>query len=594
MARTIAKIAGVALKPGVSRNNRLYTPEVIAKAVRRAQETIADHGAQPMTTLTHHGAGDDSTRIIGRITGWNLAGDGSARFEADLANTDHANTILNLIDDEDGDPFLKGVSIRGQWLGQVQRKQHGGKTVETGDDLELHGLDYTANPGVVGAQVDSVTRSAGAREATTESRLIFESVTDVNVITEDVDEARKKAAEDDAEEDDATSEDDAEEDDAEEKGAPALKSGKAASAQTKAPKGSYADPGYQDDKMPRYPLNTKARAKAAWSYINTAKDASAYTPAQLKQIKNRIVKALRGYGVKVNTQEGWLAEPAAVVTESLGIGAAPNGSVSLTLDNGMFTISMYSYRIDPADLDVIGRAAMSAACDAVCALDPDMDGDMDVPGAPGEDTDHDMETAGEDDPDGAPATEALATETPAAEVVGDTHESEEEPAMADTTSIPAAAPATEETQAPPAGVISFSPEQFQQLLSVLRPQPAPAESAPAAEEAAVKAAAPTETSAATPVEAPVEETTEQLVARLVREGLRDAVQTHVEQNGVQRKGLVTQETAPAGAAREFDYPDGWPQKPLNQYTPEEQKKYWNPQVEGFYMGQHSVLRPDAA
>jgi hypothetical protein len=37
--------------------------------------------------------------------------------------------------------------------------------------------------------------------------------------------------------------------------------------------------------------------------------------------------------------------------------------------------------IDPADLRVVAAAAMTAACDALQAMDPDMDADIDVPGA---------------------------------------------------------------------------------------------------------------------------------------------------------------------------------------------------------------------
>ena len=51
---------------------------------------------------------------------------------------------------------------------------------------------------------------------------------------------------------------------------------------------TYADPGYQKDGKKRYPLDTAAHCKAAWSYINQAGNASAYTPEQLSAIKGRI------------------------------------------------------------------------------------------------------------------------------------------------------------------------------------------------------------------------------------------------------------------------------------------------------------------
>ena len=64
-------------------------------------------------------------------------------------------------------------------------------------------------------------------------------------------------------------------------------------------KGRFADPGYQDDGKPRYDLSDEKKAKAAWSYINQAGNASKYTPEQLRRIKSRIKAALRKFGVSV-------------------------------------------------------------------------------------------------------------------------------------------------------------------------------------------------------------------------------------------------------------------------------------------------------
>lgn len=149
MAARIGTVSGTALVPGISRNGRLYTRETIASAVARAQERIAA-GTEPLTMLTHHAAGDDSTRIVGSLTSLTLAEDGSAKFTADLADTDHARTIARL--GSGATPHLRGVSIRGAWLGKVHREPGpAGRTVERGDDLELDGLDFTRTPGVVGA-----------------------------------------------------------------------------------------------------------------------------------------------------------------------------------------------------------------------------------------------------------------------------------------------------------------------------------------------------------------------------------------------------------------------------------------------------------
>jgi HK97 family phage prohead protease len=63
---------------------------------------------------------------------------------------------------------------------------------------------------------------------------------------------------------------------------------------------TYADPGYQKDGVKRYPIHTKANAKAAWSYINQADNASKYSADQLASIKGRIKAALKKFGVQIS------------------------------------------------------------------------------------------------------------------------------------------------------------------------------------------------------------------------------------------------------------------------------------------------------
>jgi HK97 family phage prohead protease len=67
---------------------------------------------------------------------------------------------------------------------------------------------------------------------------------------------------------------------------------------------TYADPGYQKDGQKRYPLDTEAHCRAAWSYINQEKNASQYTAEQLSAIKGRIKAALKKYGVDVTDNSG--------------------------------------------------------------------------------------------------------------------------------------------------------------------------------------------------------------------------------------------------------------------------------------------------
>jgi phage head maturation protease len=63
---------------------------------------------------------------------------------------------------------------------------------------------------------------------------------------------------------------------------------------------TYADPGYQKDKKKRYPLDSEAHCRAAWSYINMPKNAAQYTSEQVKAIKGRIKSAAKKYGIDIS------------------------------------------------------------------------------------------------------------------------------------------------------------------------------------------------------------------------------------------------------------------------------------------------------
>lgn len=78
-----------------------------------------------------------------------------------------------------------------------------------------------------------------------------------------------------------------------------------AAATTKAPYGPksevpYADPGYQDDKKARYPIDTEEHVRSAWSYINQQKNAAKYSAADLKKVKARIKAAMKRLDIAVS------------------------------------------------------------------------------------------------------------------------------------------------------------------------------------------------------------------------------------------------------------------------------------------------------
>jgi len=64
----------------------------------------------------------------------------------------------------------------------------------------------------------------------------------------------------------------------------------------------YADPGYQSDKKKRYPIDTEAHARSAWSYINQSGNASQYSAADLTKVKNRIKSACKKFGIEISEE----------------------------------------------------------------------------------------------------------------------------------------------------------------------------------------------------------------------------------------------------------------------------------------------------
>jgi hypothetical protein len=569
---SIATVSGTALVPGVSKNGRLYTRELIAKAVARAQDRLAE-GDVPLTMLTHHAAGDDSTRIVGSLTSLTVAEDGSARFVAELADTEHARDIAGLVSGKK--PHLRGVSIRGAWLGGVRRERVGGQTVETADDLELDGLDYTRTPGVIGAHVDDVQLSSGAPQETADGRhLIYESAEALVTITEDTTPYDGGAS---------------------------------------APQGPFGDPGYLPDRVKRFPLGSKAAAVTAWAALRESADT--YTGPQTKRIRGRIVKTLKEHGVTVSADR-WLIDPVGVVDASTPVGEmfgmysdSEPGSFCVNATNGPVSVTVSSYCVDPADLEVVLHAAVDGAAKALQSIDPDMDGDIDVPGAGAEDTDGDMESASSgplaeaeavpaNTPEAPEETEESAPsgEQPAPAVDAANPDDEEEPAMADSAPQEAAvvqAPATTVPDPAAAPTITLSAEQFEQLLSkVTAPAVAAAETAPTPDQPATETRTDPD---ATPGEppAPVTETDEAKITRLVAEGIKAglplAIQEHVAQNGPPtRKGLVApvaEHTAPVNTT---GLPEGWPQKPLHEYTDEEWRTHVSPATVGAILGDRAT------
>ena len=503
MADRVATFSGVMIRPGVSKNNRLYTAEAIGKAVSRMQERLSDPNSLPITMYGSHGEahGDSAFGIAARITKVTQAEDGSAHFEADVPNTSLGRDMASMLTAKK--PYLGGVSIRGRWMAPVTTVEKAGSKVQTADDMDIMGLDFTNTPGVEGAKV----HQAALAESKADDDILCESIEDtfsddVTVdedsevtaeITEDVKPGRTVSIEQIIEAI-ATL-------DVEEAGD--------APGNGKKPYGnvSYADPGYQSDKQKRYPIDTAAHVRAAWSYINQSKNASAYSGSQLSAIKGRIKSAAKKFGIDIAAESAQLEADILQVLEAYA---------SMCVDNGGGSVSVSGYTDDAGKLAPMAQRIALATLAGLNALDPDADGDIDLgngdSSSSSKESSAEAETS-EEQPDDTTTAEAQTcpgceNAVPAgalfcptcagplasaeSNVDAASTSEKEDSQMADSTETSAAEATTEAastetteiaeaTASPAPANIVLSQEQFQTLLATFAPKPV--EAAPAAEAA---------------------------------------------------------------------------------------------------------------
>lgn len=88
---------------------------------------------------------------------------------------------------------------------------------------------------------------------------------------------------------------------------------------------AYADPGYQDDKKSRYPIDTAEHVRAAWSYINQAKNRTPYSDTQLSQIESRIKAAAKRLSVDIAEAAKAASCPECDAPMLAGVSTCPNG-----------------------------------------------------------------------------------------------------------------------------------------------------------------------------------------------------------------------------------------------------------------------------
>lgn len=85
----------------------------------------------------------------------------------------------------------------------------------------------------------------------------------------------------------------------------------------------YADPGYRDSQK-RYPIDTPEHIRAAWAYINVAKNAAEYDAKQLMKIKAKIMMAAKKAGIDIaDNQQSMTKKPMDYATSGDGYPLEP-------------------------------------------------------------------------------------------------------------------------------------------------------------------------------------------------------------------------------------------------------------------------------
>jgi len=82
----------------------------------------------------------------------------------------------------------------------------------------------------------------------------------------------------------------------------------------------YADPGYQQDKKKRYPIDSEKHVRAAWSYINKPGNAKAYSAEQLANIKAKIRAAGKKFDIEFSDEQKSAAARAAFTKALYDVG----------------------------------------------------------------------------------------------------------------------------------------------------------------------------------------------------------------------------------------------------------------------------------
>lgn len=341
---------GTFLVPGPSKNKRLYTPTNIGRAVERMQARLKSGQTIPMHASHLMNAEGNTLATAAYVREVSLDPEtNKGRFTLEYADTEAGRQIKAMAKD------LRTVSIFGNWVGPVRTTEEG---YETADDLDVTSIDFTHRPGVGGAQLDE----SMAREAQLVGAAVWESFEEG--FADEVDDpateskpswiALLKAEQ-----------------------AHPLTDGICGKCTSEAE--AYADKGaYRGDKIKRFPIDTAEHVRASWLALHTTGATESYTGPQTNRLKAHTASAAGKLAIDVAAESALLG----TTMETLGSEFidAIEAYASSSLNNGQGDIYVSAWTDDPKALPAVGAAVARAALAALLNLDPDQDGDVDLPG----------------------------------------------------------------------------------------------------------------------------------------------------------------------------------------------------------------------
>lgn len=389
---SVAKISGVALRPGVSRNRRLYSAELIGKAAKRMQERLADPAGLPIVMRTHHDAGDDTSKIVGRVTEVSVDNDQALRYKAELIGTAVGSDMASLVTGRNAP--LRSVSIHGYWLGEPRQVKTQEGMADTADDLEIDAIDFTAFPGVTTAVIDRPGGGVAKESATGAVRTPISEAMEADVVIVDEDTGWADISEN-AEELYTVNPESSGPGSTEglEPVKWSTRRGRQYELDAVDERWWVQEAKYSADDMkdllakghamkndsgePSYPIADVADLKKAIKAVGRGN-------ADHDAIRKHIMKRAKALGATSMIPDNWNSDGSmkesaprlGEITEFFGDGGEASG-FCIDAWSGPLSVSVRGC-VSPDQLRAAAAAAASAAMDAISAMDPDADADIDV------------------------------------------------------------------------------------------------------------------------------------------------------------------------------------------------------------------------